>query len=430
LVGKVPIVAVTLNPNIKINKLSDFINFKVGTFQKYSTTHTIMQKLIPDKEFIPIKYNEITKALKTRKIDIGIMTLDLAYDLAGKGGHIIYNFENELGEYLFTGITISDNIDPKFLLAINSFLASIKESINYIKKNKKEAQKHFKKEFFELFNQEEMFDCLISYWHKRLTISDNAIKKAKQTWKEVYPWLLKTSIPQYINLRLEDKIIKILSSNRLSRDIPYKEDEMVKIVGESIKDKKPISLVGFWGASNKKDLNKNDIIALNNFENINIEIKKLYKPGIEYIFILADEHARANNFHKEHYAKYLNLISKKLKEYKFKSILLSSIWEEYNLDDRLINLKLKNLKDKDWKDLVNYKALEKSAKNRGLDNHTKEAKRYFVQRKIESSFISKKFPNMIYFTYSEDIHQNIFPESPTLYFWVSGSGHTKSPWFN
>ena len=65
-----PIVAVTLNPSIKVTQINDLEKYRIGTFQEYSTTNTLMKELLPTKELIPIKYSEITQALKDRKIDI------------------------------------------------------------------------------------------------------------------------------------------------------------------------------------------------------------------------------------------------------------------------------------------------------------------------------------------------------------------------
>jgi len=431
LVGKVPLVAVTLDPSIKINNLGDLEKYKIGTFQEYSTTHTLMKELLPNKDLIPVKYSEITQALKDRKIEIGVMTPDFAYDLLGKGGHIVYKFEDKFGEYLFTGITICDNLDPKFNLSIKSFLASIKESINLIKKNEPEAFAQFQAEFPEMLNRKEMFEYLISFWNKNLKITESGVKRAKHTWQKVYPWLIKSNMPQFIKPRPEDEIIKILSDKYISRDIPYMEDKMAEIISQDINMQKPISLIGFWGASDKRETNEKEDNAIDNFNKLISKIKMLYKPGIEFTFILADEHARLNKYDKNTYTNYLIDIKKKLEKADFKTIFLSEIWKKYKISDKLIDSELQKLKESNWRDLINHKDLEKSSRNRGFKDYKKEAKQYFICRKIESEAILKEFPNMIFQTYAEDIHQNIFPNCPALYFWVTEKwGHSTLPWYD
>lgn len=429
LIGRVPILAVTLNPNIKINVLDDLNKYNIGTFQEYSTTNTLIKKLFPKKELTAIDHGEIEKALKERKIDIGIMTPDYAYDLAGKGGHIIYSFDDLFGDYLFTGITICDNLDPKFYSAIPSYISAVKETINFIKKNKEEALKYFIEEFQTMLNHEEMFEYLIKYWNKKLEISNKAIENAKGAWHFSYPWLLKASMPHFIKPTIANDIIKIFSAKDISRDIPYKEDEMIKIIDNNVKQNESISMFGFWGASDKNSVGTNDIEALDKFKKISSEVKKIYKPGIEYIFILADEHARLNKYNKKNYLKYLKEIKNKIAEAGFRIVYLSDIWSKYNLTFQIIDSELKEISSNAWNDLKNSKELEKSASNRGFKDYKEMAKRYYVMRKVESHFLKKEFPNSIYHTYSEDIHQNIFPDLPTFYLWVGKKGYTKAPWF-
>ncbi len=429
LIGKAAIAAATLDPNIKIDKLDDLKKYKVGTFQEFSTTNTLMKKLLPEIKFIPVKYNEITKALKERVIDIGIMTEDFACELVGKGGHIVYNFNESFVEYLFTGITICDNLDPKFYPAINSYISSIKETINFIKKNKKEAFLYFKKEFPLLLNHEETFNHISKYWSKKLDVSNKAIENAKGVWQNVYPWLLKASVPQFIKPTIADGALKIFNSRNISRDIPYREDGIAHIINTAAEKNEPIKIIGFWGASAKEKMDESDAIAIEKFKKINQEIRKIYKNGVEFIFIFADEHARLNGYSKNKYSNYLKEIDKKINEKGFKSLYLSSIWKKYKLNDKIIIAELKKLKESDWRDVKCRKELEKSTRNLGFEKYKDEAKRYFVMRKLESQILKKEFSDMIFHTYSSDIFQDLFPDAPTFYFWVRKEGHASVPWF-
>ncbi|OGF22962.1 hypothetical protein A2Y83_05055 [Candidatus Falkowbacteria bacterium RBG_13_39_14] len=429
LIGKPAIAAVALNPNIKIEKLEDFKKYKVGTFQEFSTTNTLMKKLLPGAEFIPIKYNEITKALKERVIDIGIMSKDYACELKGKGGHIVYKFDDLFGEYLFTGITICDNLDPKFHPAINAYLASIRETINFIKKNKKEALSYFKKEFPLMINHEEVFSELSKYWSKKIEVSNTGIENARGVWHYVYPWLLKASLPQFIKPSMAHEVIKILNKRNISRDIPYREDEIINIINNAIENNNPVKLVGFWGASGKEKADENDISAIEKFKRINSEVKKIYKQGIELIFILADEHARMNGYKRKNYTGYLQEINRQIKTAGFKSLHLSKLWEKYKLSDKSVYSEVKKLKESEWRDLKCHKELEKSAKNSVFKDYKKEAKRYYAMRKFEAKILEQEFQNMIFHTYSSDVFQDVFPDMPTVYFWVRKEGYSRAPWF-
>jgi asparagine synthase (glutamine-hydrolysing) len=429
LIGRVPIVAVALDPNIKIEKLEDLKKYRIGTYQEFSTTNTLIKKLLPEKDLVAIKSNDLPKALKERKVDIGAMTLDYAFDLVGRGGHIVYLFEEHFKNYLFTGITICDNLDPKFYPAISSFLSAIKETINFIKKNKTQAIKLFEKEFSTVLNHEQMFDALIKYWDKKLKINSTGIENARQAWLKVYPWLMKASLPQFIKPTIADEIMGILNQRNISRDVPYKEDEITQAMNNFISQKKPIELIGFWGASDKQKINANDLSAIKKLEQINMLVKKSYKPGIKYNFLLADEHARLNKFNKKHYSQYLKQAVKLIRKAGFKSFYLSEIWKKGKLTDGIIKNKVKLLTKREWCDLRNSGEMEKAARRRGLKDYKNEAKRYYVMRKTESEILKRKFKNLIFWTYSEDIHQELYGDMPTLYLWANDRGHAEAPWF-
>jgi len=429
LIGRATILAVALDPNIKIENLSELNKYDIGTFQDYSTTNTLMRELFPAKRLVAVKHSEVTRSLKNREFDIAVVTSDYAYEVAGKGGHIVFSFDKKFGEYLFTGITIADNLDPKYASAVRSFLSAVKESINFTKKNRKQSLEYFKKEFPDLLNPEAMFDYLVQYWNKKLTISKAAIKRATRTWKNVYPWLLKSNTPQFIEPRLEDEITRIFSGRSVARDIPYKEDEMAKIIKESIDSKKPIRLVGFWGASDKRTADENDVLAMKQLKKLDQEVRKIHPKGIEFTFILADEHARSNKYEKRDYSEYLLKIAKIMGEHGFKSVLLSDIWKKYGLSDGLIASHARGFTDSKWKDLPNHGELEKAARHRGFEDYKREAKRYFILRKLESKTIAEEFKGSIFHTYSEDIHQSLFPDMPAVYLWVLGRGYTLVPWF-
>lgn len=430
LVGKVPLQAVTLDPTIKITNLKDFQKYSIGTFQKFSTTNTLVRELFPNKDIKSYQYSEVVDALKKREIDIAIVIAEFAYDLAGKGGHIIYSFENHFKEYLLTGINIADNLDPKFFKSIKAFTNSIRESINFIQKNKNESMLYFKKEFPEILNQKELFEFLITCWNKKLSISDKAVKRLIHTWKTVYPWLLKSNTPQFIEPREEDKIISIFNKRNISRDIPYRGDLMAERIKKAIDEKKSIPLIGFWGASNKNSIDKNDLEALKKFKTINKEVKCIYPKGLEITFLLADEHANLNKFDSKNYIKYLKSIKTQINKFGFKAIYISKIWKMNGISGRLIQLESKKISEKDWRDLSSHKNLENSAKNLGFTNYKYEAKRYYIMRKIESEIIKNQFNSFIFFTQNEDILQTIFPDMPTIYLWVGNRGHAILPWFN
>ena len=87
LVNSSPSMAVTINPNIKISGLKDFAKYKIGTFQKYSTTHTTIKSILPrETEIMPLEFNQLLNKLIDRSVDIAVILPEQAYNLTLLGG--------------------------------------------------------------------------------------------------------------------------------------------------------------------------------------------------------------------------------------------------------------------------------------------------------------------------------------------------------
>jgi asparagine synthase (glutamine-hydrolysing) len=113
LVKSVPIYAVTLTPGISINNIHDFKKHTVGTFQKYSTVHTVLSKILPEVPLVPLDSREIIDKLVNKEIDIAMVLPEQAISLVALGGTIIYTFEKDFPNYLFSGLTIASTLDKK-----------------------------------------------------------------------------------------------------------------------------------------------------------------------------------------------------------------------------------------------------------------------------------------------------------------------------
>ena len=430
LIGKVPFCAITFNPTIQITNLADFKKYTVGTFQKFSTCHTLMTELLTGTEIKAFPYDILIDALKHKEIDVAIVLPEQAYDLLAVGGHIVFSFENIFNEYLLTGINISNNLDEEYQDAVISFISAIKESVNVIKNNKERALNCFIEEFPGIHNHELLFSRLINFWNRGLTISRKGLNRSIHSWKKVYPWLLKSNMPQFIENRQEDEIIKVLTEEHISRDIPYLEDNLRTLIADAIKNKKPIRIIGYWGASNKRSINDEDIATLKTFILLNDNVKKLHAPGIEPTFILADEHARLNGFNRNNYLNYLKEMSKQISSHGFKFLYLSQLWKEAGIKDNIIHSSIKGVSDTEWNDLSISIKLEKSAMHLGFSNFKNEAKRYYVIRKMESRLIAHKFKNMFFFTHSDGSYQSMLPDMPTIYLRAGKHGKQILPWFS
>lgn len=433
LVGRVPLKAVAVRPTVNARQLNDLKDYKIGTFQKFTTTHTVAKYLLPDADIQALDYKQLLKALNNKQIDVAITIPELADEIISRGGHLVYDLEKEFNLFLFSGFTISDNIEERFKDSVEPFLAAIKEAIKDIHNDPARALEDFKKEFPELTIHDELFGYYRGLWSKTLKLRPSGVNKSKHVWHTVYPWLLKENLPRFIEPGAEDAIVKLLSSRQYSRDVPYREDELRHKVRAAIEKQQPIKLVGFWGASDKTEVDMADLEAIQQLEALKHEVDQRHEAGLEIMLILSDHHARLNGFSEKEYQKYLHDIETILNKADIRTTSLSTLWRRWKIRDDVIQSRQQRFETENknwWNDVLVKNFLEESAKKiaRQKDNR-KAAQRYYIMRRLEAEKMRREFKDAVFFTYSSDQYQIIFPDMATLYLWVK-KGTSHSPWFS
>jgi len=431
LVKSVPNVAVSIDPKIKINNINDFIKYKVGTFQEYSTTNNIAKFILPKETLIlPLDYQELIDKLVNRTIDIAIVLPEQALDFEALGGKIIYNFQNDLPKYLFSGFTIANVLDPIYRKNAGSFVISVREAIRYIVKNKEESLGVFKKYFPNLKKPRETFEKYLELWSTTIKVEQEDYQNAHRTWKENYPELLKNYTPYFRKASSSDPIIEKFNSRNFRRDYPFLEDKLEEKIVISTKENKPLKLVGFWGAGNKSKVKKDDLDTIGYYKKYLENIKTVFQGKIEVTWILADEHAKNNGYDKKSYDKYLFEIKNILTKNKFKVVYLSDLWKSWKINHKMIDEVAKQKTINWWNGINIAKQLEEQAKGRyKKEDYLKGAKKYYIMRKLEKRFMEKDFRNSIFFAFSDGQMQSIYPKLPTLYLYTINRGVSEVPWF-
>jgi asparagine synthase (glutamine-hydrolysing) len=432
LIGKVLLKAVAVRPTVNAKTLGDLEDYRIGTFQKFTTTHTLAKYLLPEADIQALDYKQLLTALNNKQIDVAITIPEFAEEIIMRGGHLVYDFAEEFNFFLFSGFTISDNIEERFKGSVEPFLAAIKEAIKDIHNNPHGALENFKQEFPGLTSHEQIFNYYQTIWSKTLKIKNSGVNKSKHVWHTVYPWLIKANLPRFIEPGPEDRIVRLLGSKQFSRDVPYREDELRQKIRAAIGRKKPIQLVGFWGASDKTEVAMPDLQAIEQLESLKREVENLHTPGLDMTIILSDEHARLNGFNEKHYRKYLTEIEHILNKADIRTMLLSTMWRRWKIRDDTIEKWQQRAEEHNknwWNDVLIKNILEDSAKNvTHQKNYEQAAQRYFIVRTLEAEKMKREFKHSIFFTYSSDQNQAIFPDMATLYLWVKkGTSHV--PWF-
>ena len=106
----------------------------------------------------------------------------------------------------------------------------------------------------------------------------------------------------------------------------------------------PLKLVGFWGVSDKKDVNRIDGNTIKFFDEYIKNIREVLGRKIEITWILADNHGKMNGYDELKYNKYLTGVDKLLKRNNYKTIYLSTLWKKWKISNQMILYELKNKK--------------------------------------------------------------------------------------
>lgn len=431
-INKIPIVAIAIDPKITITTKDDFKNYKIGSFQEFSTNNTLVRYYLPDIQIQVYPNKEIITALKHREIDIAFVTLDYAFSIQSLGGRIVHSLTEEIDQYLFTGFTISENLDPSFAPAIEKFNASIKEALVFIGNFPKESEEVFKTIFPDIFESKEFITTMKNFWHKKLDVIEaKEVSNAEKVWKTVHPNLLKKNSASFLKPSKAAEVIKNFTTLKNSREVPYLEDRMVNLVQHSIESKKPLEIFTFWGASDKDALSESDYLVLDKVKQLATNLKTEFSIDTKITFILTDRHAEMNGYSSRNYSKYLKLIQVEMTSRGFWFVLLSTLWKQIGLTEKKVNEYAVGLTDEKWSALRISRELEKMSSHRGHVDAKASAKKYYAFRMLENPLLEKKFANSIQISFSDDKFQEVYPDLPTLYLWPYKAGKVGNlPWFD
>lgn len=229
---------------------------------------------------------------------------------------------------------------------------------------------------------------------------------------------------------VEAKIYEVLTKKRFNRNEPYLKDKLKERIHYFVFHNAPIKLVGFWGVGLKNELNWADFETCAFLAKLNMELKKVYSPGIEFTFIFATMHGLHNGITQKSINSYTKKMEKLFKNLGFKSIYLDTLWKKYVISFDKIETIFKQ-KPKDWwKDVPFAKELEKLAKQRNRRLPAKEAaQKYVIMRTLEKELLEKEFKDFILHTYSSQVFYSLFPRMPRLHFYSYKKGRSESPWF-
>ena len=206
-----------------------------------------------------------------------------------------------------------------------------------------------------------------------------------------------------------------MKSRKFNRHISYKIEEIKE---------NDVKFVMFWGTLGKVVVDELDMQSVEFLDGFKKKIELAVGKEIELKVILADSHAKMNKIEQVNSYTYLQNIKDILENRNFKTVYLSSLWKNWNLNLHKIE---NNILKTENKKLT--KILEK-ASSRYYQGTLKEGyKMYYTMRKIEKKHLEKEFKDYIFLTYNNPVFREILPDLPTLYIY-SRKGFSEPPWLN
>jgi len=213
IVRGVPFWVITFNDRIK--KFDDpkgFANLRVATFTAPSTSYAVMKSIFQNNgHLIPGKivqgaFGTLPAMMRASQADVALEIEPTVSICTHQGAHVVYSPVEKLGDFAFTGMTVSDDYGAKHQAEIQSAVNAIKKAMDFIQKDFNGSLAIAKKEFPEV-PESVLNDAL------KRSIQDGTIPKS--------PVLSKSAWDKAIALRRELGDLKSSGSFEENVDMKY-----------------------------------------------------------------------------------------------------------------------------------------------------------------------------------------------------------------
>lgn len=157
IVRGVPFWIVTFKNNIKkIEKPSEFKGYRIATYTAPSTSYAVMKGILQNDgkqvnaKIVQGAFGTLLALLKANQADMALDIEPVVSVATHQGARIVYSPASKLGDFAFTGLTVSDDFYKKHPDQIQAAVNAITKAMSFIQKDFKGALAVAKKEFPEV----------------------------------------------------------------------------------------------------------------------------------------------------------------------------------------------------------------------------------------------------------------------------------------
>jgi len=157
IVRGVPFWVITFNKDIKkIDNAAGFKGYRIATYTAPSTSYAVMKNILRndghavDAKIVQGAFGTLLALLKANQADMALEIEPMVSIATHQGARVVYSPASILGDFAFTGLTVSDDYYNKHPDEIKSAVKAISQAMNFIQKDFDGALAVAKKEFPEV----------------------------------------------------------------------------------------------------------------------------------------------------------------------------------------------------------------------------------------------------------------------------------------
>ena len=157
IVRGVPFWVITFNKEIKkIDNAAGFKGYRIATYTAPSTSYAVMKNILlnnghpVDAKIVQGAFGTLLALLKANQADMALEIEPMVSIATHQGARVVYSPASILGDFAFTGLTVSDDYYNKHPDEIKSAVKAISEAMNFIQKDFDGTLAVAKKEFPEV----------------------------------------------------------------------------------------------------------------------------------------------------------------------------------------------------------------------------------------------------------------------------------------